>query len=193
MAQNAWLPEGYTIPSTSKYMKFQDGVNTFRVLSAPTVGNEYWKTLEDGKRTPIRKRMNEKINIAELEINKSGKLEMPQHFWAFVVWNYKEKAVQILEIKQKSILESIKSYTENPKWGTPTEYDITVTRSGQELNTKYLVDHDPKEPVDESILKEYKSMKINLDALFDGADPFESVETKPELKDLDEVIASFEK
>jgi len=178
-AKNDFLPEGYEMPSNTLYMKFQEGINSFRVLDKPIVGMEYWKTKEDGKRVPIRKRMGERIEVNDLEINpKSGKIENPQHFWAMVVWNYKDKAIQILEIKQKTVLEAIKGYIDNPKWGSPTEYDINVTKSGSGLETKYLIDHDPKEELDADIKQQYKEMKININALFDGKDPFTTAPTE---------------
>jgi len=178
-----FLPEGYVIPSNSKYMKFKDGSNLFRVLDKPVMGMEFWntKTDENGvtKRFPVRRHMDEKISVSELEINpKSGKLESPAHFWAMPVWNYDEKAIQILEIKQKTILEAIKGYSENPKWGSPTQYDISVKKSGTGMETKYLTDHDPKEEMDKNIVKEYQDMKINLEALFTGEDPFATSEVK---------------
>jgi len=176
---DSFLPSGYTIPSNTLYMKFQEGINSFRVLDKPIVGMEYWKTKEDGKRVPIRKRMGERIEVNDLEINpQSGKIENPQHFWAMVVWNYKDKAIQILEIKQKTVLEAIKGYIDNPKWGSPTEYDINVTKSGSGLETKYLIDHDPKEELDADIKQQYKEMKININALFDGEDPFTTAPTE---------------
>lgn len=188
---NDFLPEGYQIPSTSQYMKFESGVNTFRILDKPIMGMEFWTTKTDdkgvSKRFPNRKRMGETIKMSELEVNpESGKIDSPQHFWAMPVWNYKDKQIQILEIKQKTVLEAIKSYIDNPKWGSPTEYDITVTKTGEKLTTKYLVDHDPKEELDKEIAKQFKEMKINLEALFDGKDPFEQTgET------LEDVIASM--
>lgn len=188
---DTFLPEGYSIPSNSKYMKFLDGTNVLRVLDKPTMGREFWKTdpTDPTKRTPVRRRMDETINVSELEINpKSGKIDGAKHFWAMPVWNYREKAVQILEIKQTSILEAIKGYIENPKWGSPLEYDITVNRSGMGLETKYLVDHDPKEEVSKEIAKAYKDTKINLDALFTGEDPFADAE----MKEKEEVFSKEE-
>ena len=190
-ATNDFLPAGYQIPSTSQYMKFESGINTFRILAKPIMGMEFWTTKTDdkgvSKRFPNRKRMGETIKMTELEVNpESGKIDSPQHFWAMPVWNYKDKQIQILEIKQKTVLEAIKSYIDNPKWGSPTEYDITVTKTGEKLTTKYLVDHDPKEELDKEIAKQFKEMKINLEALFDGKDPFEQTgET------LDDVIAGM--
>lgn len=172
---DAFLPADYTIPVQSNYMKLQEGVNRFRILASPILGMEYWKTLADGKRTPIRKRMGEKINVAELEINpQSGKLETPQHFWAMPVYNYQDRKVQILEVKQTTILKALKSYIDNPKWGSPLAYDIVVSKEGQGLKTEYTVDHDPKEDVDKAIMDEFMGLNINLEALFDGQDPFAS-------------------
>lgn len=192
---NDFLPTGYQIPSNSMYMKFESGINLFRVLDKPIIGMEFWTTTTDekgvSKRTPNRRKMGEVIKMTELEVNpESGKIDSPQHFWAMPVWNYKEKAVQILEIKQKTILEAIKSYIDNPKWGSPTDYDIMVTKSGEKLLTKYIVDHDPKEPVSKEIEKEYKDMNINLEALFEGKDPFEQVKEKVET--LDDVIKDMD-
>lgn len=190
---DSFLPEGYQIPSTSQYMKFENGVNTFRILDKPIMGMEFWVTKTDDKgvtkRYPERRRMGETIKMTELEINpESGKIDSPQHFWAMPVWNYKNKSVQILEIKQKTVLEAIKSYIDNPKWGSPTEYDITVSKSGEKLTTKYLVDHDPKEPADKEIIKQYKDLGINLNALYEGKDPFERTENVETVETLDDVI-----
>jgi len=176
-ATNDFLPKDYEIPSTTNYMKLQDGVNRFRFLSKPIMGFEFWTTNTDGKRLPNRRRMGEVIKMSECEISPlTGKLENPAHFWAMVVWNYKDKAVQILELKQRTILEAIKGYIENDKWGSPIEYDITIKKSGANKETKYLTDHDPKEELDKDILKQYKDMKINLEALYDGLDPFKTTD-----------------
>jgi len=180
-----FLPNDYDIPVETMYMKFQDGVNTFRALDKPIIGMEFWKTNPNDatKRIPVRRKMGEKILVSELEINpKSGKIESPKHFWMFPVWNYNAKKLQLLEITQKTILEVIKNYNDNPKWGSPTEYDITVTKSGNGLETKYITDHDPKEPIAEEILKEFKDTYINLDAIWEGQDPFAEQASIPEPK-----------
>jgi len=195
-AKDSFIPKGYTVPVTSNYMKFQDGMNTFRFLSKPIMGMEYWKAnpKDPSKRVPIRKRMGVNINVSDLEINpQSGKIDNPSHFWAMVVYNYVAKRIQILEIKQNTIIKAVLSYIENPKWGSPTEYDINVKKSGSLLTTEYLVDHDPKEPTDKEILKKYKNTEINLEALFDGADPFEAQKAKNEAPPIENDPDAFEK
>ena len=53
-----------------------------------------------------------------------------KHFWAFVVWNYAEKIVQVLEVTQVQIESGIKELVDNKNWGDPKGYDISVSGSG---------------------------------------------------------------
>jgi len=173
----SFLPADYKAPTNSRYMKFVEGDNRFRVMGSAIVGNEFWKR-DGGTPMPIRRRMNETISQSELAIDpKTNKSERIFHFWAFPVYNYADGAIQILEIKQKGIQTAIQSLVKNPKWGDPKKYDIVVTRSGQGIETEYSTVPDPKEEVDEGIVQLYKDIPINLNALFDGEDPFAPVDT----------------
>jgi len=174
-----FLPDDYQIPvEAGNYMKFKDDENIFRVLSSPILGYEYWIDTEDGKRQPIRKTMTEIIDISKVPDPSEIK-----HFWALVVYNYKASynsvkkeyigKVQILEITQKSIQKTMRALAGNPKWGNPRDYDLVVSKTGQKLETRYTVTPDPKAPLDPKIKKQYESMTINLEALFEGLDPFE--------------------
>lgn len=176
--KNDFLPEGYSIPVTSNYMKFKDGDNKFRILDKAIVGMEFWKMKEDGSgKTPVRRRMDEPILNSELELDKDGKEISAKHFWAMPVWNYNDKKVQILELTQKTLISAIKGYQDNPKWGNPTNYDIVISKKGNGKETEYLIDHDPKEDIDKEITKNYKAMTINLEALYSGGNPFEAKAT----------------
>lgn len=191
----SFLPEGYKEESSSNYMKFQDGTNTFRVLSSAITGILYWKVVE-GKKTPIRLRPGVSAPISELnDYDESGKLRMPKQFWAFVVYNRKENKIQILELTQVTIKQSVLSLVNNPKWGDPKNYDINVVKEGEKLKTVYTVTPDPKEEVSEEILRQYKDMNINLEALYatkgedgkyvTGTDPFSRTEDSSSLSDED--------
>jgi hypothetical protein len=183
----SFLPQDYALPSESSYMSLEDGKNKFRVLSSAVVGMMYWKTTGD-TRKPIRKRMGEPIPSTELEMNRWGKVDKPKHFWAFVVYNYNDKKVQILEITQKGVMKSIETLVSDEDWGDPKDYDITITRSGKDLDTEYNVTPSPKKPVDSEIVADYERMTIHLDALFVGADPFNYT---PELTEQD--LEEFQK
>lgn len=173
--------ENYDAPETSNYMSFEEGDNKFRILGSfsertAIQGMLYWKTIE-GKRKPVRYAKNDDgtyptVAMSELEVNKFGELDTPRYFWALPVWNYQAKKVQILEIKQKTIINAIKAYIGNKKWGNPKDYDIIVTRGKEGEKTVYTVTVDPKEPVEESIIDAYVAINIKIQALFKGEDPF---------------------
>lgn len=162
---NDFLPTDYKIPqSPSGFMKFQPGLNSIRILSSAVVGWEYF-TKEN---KPVRQK--EAFEEMPADIKDGGKIKP---FWAFVVYNNQTRMIQILELTQKSIMTSIKSLVDNPKWGKPTMYDIAITKSGEGLDTEYSVQGEP--PIGEpsaEIKVAYASKYVNLEALFLGLDPF---------------------
>jgi len=163
----SFLPEGYKAPS-GNYMKLVDGENTFRILSSAVVGFEYWNT----ENKPIRSKTGWRTLPPDIKIEDDGKVSNINHFWAFAVWNYGDKKVQILELTQKTIMAPIKSLVNNPKWGDPKEYDIVVTKEKISGKVSYTTMADPKTPLDPEIAKAYSEQNLNLEALFDGTDPF---------------------
>ncbi|MDE3023788.1 MAG: hypothetical protein KGI54_18385 [Pseudomonadota bacterium] len=160
---NSFLDEGYEIPSNSPYMKFQDGDNTFRILSKPIIGWEDW-TLD---KKPVR------FTMANKPTHSIDPKKPIKHFWAFIVWNYALEQIQILEITQKGIQESIKNLARHNRWGNPSRYDITVTRKGSGMETEYTVTPCPHEPLQEVVKKAFAEKPIELEQLYEGADPFE--------------------
>lgn len=163
--ENFFGVDNYQIPETSNYMKFKtEGPHKFRALSSAIIGYEYFK--DDNK--PIRSRTPFEDTPG---IKKGGKVS---HFWAFIVWNYDAKRIQILEITQKSIQTAMQAYIKNPDWGNPKTYDITVNRKGMTVNdTEYTVMPSPHKPLDAEITAKFAATKIHLDALYEGLDPFE--------------------
>lgn len=162
-----FLPPEYKVPSNSNYMKLKDGENTFRVLSSAVVGYEYWNT--DNK--PVRSKQRWVNTPADIKTDSDGKMSI-KHFWAFAVWNYEDKSIQILELTQKGVMDAIKALIDNKRWGNPQGYDITINRSGTGFDTEYIVQANPHSVVDPTILADYAKKTINLEGLFDGSDPF---------------------
>lgn len=152
-----FLPKDYSIPQNGgKYMKFTQGENVFRVLTSPIIG---WLDWKDNK--PYRFQIDNKPT--PFSSDRSVK-----HFWALVVWNYKEEAVQILEITQSGIQSEIKALVDDKDWGNPREYDIKITRTGESLETKYTVTPRPK-----SELANKPSIEgIDLNCMYENGDPF---------------------
>lgn len=161
----SFLPQDYKVPTSSKYMKFKEGENTFRVLSDAIMGYEYWNT--DDK--PVRSQSfpESTPNIRPAKFGESVK-----HFWAFKVWNYAEKKIQILQLVQTSIMEGMKKYIDNPKWGDPQGYDFIVEKKDDGGFIKYSVGVNPKEPISSEVKDQAENVYVNLTALFAGADPF---------------------
>lgn len=166
---NDFLPTDFKIPaSPSNYMKLVDGENTFRVLSSAIIGFEYWTN----ENKPVRsKEVPEETPNIKM---RNGQADKVKHFWAFIVWNYATKQIQILELTQKSIMQAIKALVDNKKWGKPSGYDITVTRTGEGLDTEYSVMPNPHSELTKEIAEVYNSKQINLNALYEGKDPFET-------------------
>lgn len=159
-----FLPKSYEQPKTSSnYFRFQEGQNKFRILGSAVIGYEFFNN--DNK--PVR---SKEPFESTPNIKKDGKVK---HFWAFPVYNYDEKKVQIMELTQSSIQKAIKSLIDNKKWGSPMMYDLCITKVGEGLETEYSVMPEPPiaEPSDE-IKNAFMEKPINLEALFSGDDPF---------------------
>jgi hypothetical protein len=161
-----FIPKDYIIPQTSNYMKFQEGANAFRVLSPAVFGYEYW----NNSNKPVRSNA-QFTSTPDAKVDQNGQIKV-SHFWAFAVYNYQIKKIQILQINQKGIKEYIQGFNNNPKWGNPQGYDIVVNKSGAGVETSYTVMCEPHTPVAPEVLEAYKGMNINLEALFSGSDPF---------------------
>ncbi len=167
----SFLPQNYEAPQGA-YMKLLPGKNKIRPLCSAIVGNEFWTT-DGSTRKPVRRRVNERIDTGELSIDsRSGEREKIKHFWAFAVWNYSTSAVQILEVTQAGIRDSIQALCADEDWGDPLGYDISIGKTGTGLDTAYSVLPSNKSPTPAHILQQYRALKIDLEKLFDGGDPF---------------------
>jgi hypothetical protein len=175
--KGGFLPEGYKEPE-GNYMKFNEGENTFRVLSSAVTGYEYWN--KDTK--PVRSKTPWKTTPKDIQTdNKSGKPTPIKHFWVFMVWSYRAEKAQMLEVTQKGIMSSMKAYIANKQWGDPKGYDFTVTRTGSGIDTEYVTMANPHSPAPEA------TYDVDLEQIFvvDG-DPFKGKEAVEADKKADE-------
>lgn len=191
---NGFIEPDYKVPSSSGYMKFQEGENRFRILGSfldktAIRGVEYWVTDSEGNRKPKRLVEGTPVPVEELEENpQTGEIEVPKYFWAFPVFNYADKKIQILEISQKTIINAVRNLAGNAKWGNPIEYDIVVVRSKENGKTTYSVTPDPKEKVAEEIINALSATPIRIEALFEGVDPYLNNVSEELAKDADKNI-----
>ena len=167
----SFLPKGYAPPTKREdYMKLKPGANRFRILGSfeatppsAVMGWVGWEELDDGSRKPHRFRMAEPPLKGTFE-------EDAKHFLAFSVYNYTDEHDQILELTQTTIIDELYGYFGGADWGSPHDYDIEIFRIGEQKNTKYKTNPKPKMPFDPELLATVRP--VNLDALFDGDDPF---------------------
>lgn len=174
-----FIPKDYKSPvSNSGYMKLQQGENLIRILSTAIMGWVDWK---DNK--PHRFKMNNKPKTS------FDPKKPVRHFWAFIVWDYADKAIKIMEITQSTIQGELQNLSQDEDWGNPSQYDVKITRKGESLETEYSVIAKPKKDLTEEIKTAYDEKKINLSALFSGNDPFKVADKSVGEEDEDKIPA----
>ena len=153
------------------YVKLLEGENKFRIVGdiddTPPgfiVGMVGWTTNDEGQRRPVRYTTGESVPQTFDE--------KPKECFAMLVWNYAEKRIQILELTQAGLKDKLIKLDADADWGDPRKYDISIMRDGQGLETSYVMTPKPHKKRGEEINAAVKAMKVNLNALFTGDDPF---------------------
>lgn len=163
-----FLPDNYKVPKSEggNYLKLQDGRNTIRVLSDVITGYIYWS--DDNK--PQRLREKPEGTPPRIRINEDGKADKIKHFWACTVWD--GSTVRVWEITQASIQDAIAALAEDPQWGHPRGYQLTVTKTGKGLNTEYSVVPSPPSSLPDEAIAAWQAKDIDLEELYASGDPF---------------------
>lgn len=132
----SFLPEGYEQPKSAgnKFMKFEDGENKFRVLTDAIVGWQYFT--EDNQ--PVRLKEAPTKTPADIKV-RNGKPDRVQHFWAFLVLDRADGQIKHLTITQTRLQADMINLIQSADWMDIKKYDVTVTKSGSGLDTKYTV------------------------------------------------------
>ena len=147
----------------SGYLKFAPNDKaTIRIISNPLEGIEVWKD-----KTPLRWRYD-----GEMPKEAYTADETPKPFAAFGVWHYEDKVYKIYQCSTRSVLLELANL--NDVCGDPLTYDITITRKGAGLDTKYYVkESEPTELTEEVLFASQEfAAKVDLEALFTGENPF---------------------
>lgn len=112
----------------------------------------------------------------------AGKRELPRSFWAFPVWDYETNEVRVWEVTQAGLKDALRALTGNPEWGSPLGYDVTATREGKGLETKYALAPSPKSAVPLEAAGAWNdavAAGFDLNRLYDGGDPFSAPAAAP--------------
>lgn len=75
--------------------------------------------------------------------------------------------VQCLTLTQKSIQDAIIALNDDEDWGDPISYDLKITRSGKDLETKYTIVPSNKATITDEIKANLDATVYNLDNLFE--------------------------
>jgi hypothetical protein len=102
-------------------MEFEEGQNAIRILSSAIVGYKWWVEAGEGRRKPKRVRTADEVPAAVK--NATDDEDKAKHFWAFTVYNYNTETIQVLELKQQTIMRAIEAFVKNAKWGDPKKYE----------------------------------------------------------------------
>jgi len=181
----SWIPETYEAPASlsGDYLKIKSGeTHKIRILGEfkhPKTAIMGWLAWSDemGERHPIR---GSYTSEGFDECKKYT--EKPKHFWALVIWLCDVKRIAVWEITQKTIQDSIVTLSNNPDWGSPTKYNLSVSRKGESLSdTVYtVVPAPPIAPASDEAKQAARDADIDLQKLFAGENPFGKVpETLP--------------
>lgn len=176
----SFLPNDYKPPvSGGSYLKLTQGDNKFRILSNSLVGFEGWVDKQ-----PVRGKTFQEVS------QKSGnQAERIKEFWAFVVYDLSDNQIKILSLTQATIKDAIYDYYRDEDWGDPKDYNLNIKREGEGMDTRYTVIPAPKSKVTKEMEQAYKDTPVNLDALFDGDNPFEPTDsTTVNPDDIEEIL-----
>lgn len=149
---------------TSKFLKLVDGDNRLRIVSPIVAGYEGWN--RSGGTAKVY-RQEQKFTQAEMLEYGFDDNKQTQFFGA-VVWSYNQKSFVTATFKQSAIKTALYELDKDEDWGDLTTYDITVIKTGSDLNTKYSVMAKPKKAFDAADVSE---LYYRLEELFEGGDP----------------------
>jgi len=147
----------------SQYLKFAPNDKaTIRIISLPVEGIEVWKD-----KKPLRWKF-----AGEMPKEAYSADDKPKPFAAFGVWHYEAKQYKIYQCSTRSVLQELANLNEVE--GDPLSYDITITRKGASLDTKYYVKSSKPTELTEEVLQASQEFAANVDleALFTGENPF---------------------
>jgi hypothetical protein len=188
---NDFLPKDYEVPvKSNNYMKLEDGDNRIRFLSSPILGYVWWINKDGVVRQEGEKpeKGDRPVRVKRDGVVPSEAAGVYKHFWAAVVYNYRDEQIQVLEVTQSSIQKLVDELSKSADWGDPREYDIVIKKTGEGLETRYpSVIPSPKKDLPKELKAAYEATNINLEKLYEGGDPFEEDRGMDENVDIDKI------
>ncbi len=169
------LPQGFKQEAgngryTMGHLKTMKKVK-IRVLSDFISGKCVWGE-PDGKRVCTRRRAEESMPVGAIGYSEVYKRTEPiRQFIAAVVYNYTTDQVEVFETDKATIIGQIVEIESNEDWGDCKGYDISISKGGEGMETKYSVLPSPGK-----FDKQVEWKNIHVEVLFDGGDPFKATD-----------------
>lgn len=183
----SFYPQGYE-PKQDQgdYMKITEGEHRIRIMSNPAIGYQTFYKNEEGKNKVLRSKTFKEL------VNDRRASDGIREFHAFIVWNYAEESLMVLNVTQKKIQRAIFELANDEDWGDPKQYDILIKRTGTGFNdTEYSVIAKPAKPAPQEATDAMKEVTIDFDLYFSGGDPIVRGEGAT-VEDAQEVFESAE-
>jgi len=157
--------------SKGGYLKLQPGDNKIRVVGNPISGYIDWDYTDPQK--PNGKPVRSPLKLGKpVPLNPGNAEKQPKIFWAMEVYDYATESIKIWEVASGTIREKLEGFIKNSDYGPLTEYNLTINKTGSGLTTKYEVIPSPPKPAEAKVIQATMEIVCNLEALYDGGDPF---------------------
>lgn len=105
--------------------------------------------------------------------------------FALAIYNQTDGGAQVLMLSRTAFAD-IFALSENEDWGDPEDYDITMKRTGIELETKYSFAPSPKKELEKAKRDEVEA--IELHEILDRLPSIQTAFPLSKVNDMDELL-----
>lgn len=157
------------VSTTGRYINPSkiDGEIRVRFFGEGISGYEAWNT----ENRPERWETKPSELPGNIRKNEDGRDPL-KRFIAATVWDYDTEEFKVLSLTQKTLISALMHLMTDEDWGDPLEYDIKISKKGEGMGTEYKLTPCPKKAVATKVMGAYDDLTCNLQAMFDGDDPF---------------------
>jgi hypothetical protein len=169
--ENSFLPNGYEQPkSGGGFTSLETGSNKLRIVSDALL---MWLEWRDGKPT------RHPYKGADSKPAKgSGLKDSVKHAWGMIVYNYKTKQIEVLELDKQGAISQLVALVQNPAWGHPKGYNIDIKKSGSGMDTEYMLSPEPPSEPSNEVIEAFTETPCDLSQLLvEGGNVFLSSAT----------------
>jgi len=151
--------------SGSAFYELEQGQNEVRIVSDFVWGYKY----DYANRAEAKEKKYPFYPVGSKEAKElSHKLTLVA---AMVLFDYKSGDLKSFNIHQKKILNPMRAYVENDKYGDLTGYDIVISKTGEGRDVEYSVIANPPEAMGKEVKEALEGTTIKMDNVFNSESP----------------------